>query len=91
MLTDTVERSPTLLKDGVSVESLVDADKGKISRRLYADAELYELEQEQIFRRAWGFLAHESELKNPGDYVARELAGEPSCWSRATTAWSAPS
>jgi phenylpropionate dioxygenase-like ring-hydroxylating dioxygenase large terminal subunit len=52
-------------------------DTGHVGRRIYADGEIHELEQERIFRRAWGFLAHESELPEPGDYVERQLAGEP--------------
>lgn len=67
----------TLLRDGESVSNLVDKEGGHVARRIYGDAEIYELEQERIFRRAWGFLAHESEIPNPGDYVDRVLAGEP--------------
>lgn len=66
----------TELRDGTRVEDLVDEEGGHISRRIYGDPQVFELEQERIFRRAWGFLAHESEVANVGDYVCRELAGE---------------
>lgn len=66
----------TTLRDGVSLHDLVDEEGGHISRRIYGDAEIYELELDRIFRRAWGFLGHESEIPNPGDYVCRNLAGE---------------
>ena len=66
----------TIGRDRVDLRALIDEGRGKISRRIYADPEIYALEQERIFRRAWGFLAHESEVPNPGDYVERRLAGE---------------
>lgn len=64
-----------LLRDGKNIAGLI--DEGHVARRIYADAEIHELEQERIFRRTWSFLAHDSELPNPGDYVERTLANEP--------------
>jgi len=69
-------RLDATLADGADVFDLVDAEGGHVARRIYADAGIHGFEQERIFRRAWGFLAHESELPNPGDYVERQLAGE---------------
>lgn len=65
------------LRDGTSISSLIDSKAGRVSRRIHGDAEIFELEQERIFRQAWCFLAHESEIKKPGDFVTRTLAGEP--------------
>jgi len=67
----------SLLRDGTDLHDLVDADFGRISRRIYGDPEIFELEMERIFRRAWLFIGHESEVPEPGDYVTRDLAGEP--------------
>jgi phenylpropionate dioxygenase-like ring-hydroxylating dioxygenase large terminal subunit len=36
---------------------------------------LFELEQERIFSRLWIYVAHESQLKNAGDFVRTRLAG----------------
>jgi phenylpropionate dioxygenase-like ring-hydroxylating dioxygenase large terminal subunit len=69
--------SSTRLRDNTDLMDLVSEEKARISRRVYVDPELYELEQERLFRRAWLFLAHDSELRNKGDYVTRTLAGEP--------------
>ncbi len=77
MTTDAPGIDPNLLRDRTSLADLVSAERHEVSRRVYADPELYEMEQDRLFRRTWLFLAHESELPNPGDYVARELAGEP--------------
>lgn len=65
------------LADGVELTQLIDEPGAHISRRIYGNDEIFELEQERIFRRAWNFLGHVSELPNPGDYVTRDLAGEP--------------
>lgn len=62
--------------DTPDVAGLVDEAHGRVARRIYADPEIHALEQELLFRRAWGFLAHETEIPNPGDYVERQLAGE---------------
>ena len=42
-------------------------------RAVYADAHLFALEQERIFRRAWIYLCHESEIARSGDYVLAQL------------------
>jgi PAH dioxygenase large subunit len=65
------------LRDGTDVTSLVSESKGQVSRRIYGDPEVFELEQDRIFRRTWNFLAHESEFAKAGDTVTRTLAGEP--------------
>ena len=44
-----------------------------VHRRAYADPEIFELEQERIFGRLWIYVAHESQLKKPGDFVRTRL------------------
>jgi PAH dioxygenase large subunit len=77
----TLETRPldARLSDGTGVRDLVEPDTRhpRISRRIYSDPELFELESDRILRRAWCFLGHESEIPEPGDYVARELGREP--------------
>jgi phenylpropionate dioxygenase-like ring-hydroxylating dioxygenase large terminal subunit len=45
-----------------------------VHRRAYADPAIFELELERIFGRLWIYVAHESQLKKPGDFVRTRLA-----------------
>lgn len=58
------------------IESEVRPAEGRIPAFVYAHPEIYELELARVFARSWLFLAHESEVANPGDYVTRFLADE---------------
>ena len=48
-----------------------------IDRRVYTDPEVYRREMELIFARTWQFVAHESEVPNPGDFFCTVVAGQP--------------
>jgi benzoate/toluate 1,2-dioxygenase alpha subunit len=50
---------------------------GRVHRRVYTDPEIFELEMERIFGRAWLFVGHASQVPNPGDYITTELARQP--------------
>jgi phenylpropionate dioxygenase-like ring-hydroxylating dioxygenase large terminal subunit len=47
-----------------------------VHRAAYVDPAVFELEQERIFRRAWLYVAHESEVPRTGDYVLRRMGPE---------------
>jgi phenylpropionate dioxygenase-like ring-hydroxylating dioxygenase large terminal subunit len=47
--------------------------EGLFPAGIYSDPEIFELERERLFSRTWQFLAHESELPQPGDYVVRRI------------------
>lgn len=44
-----------------------------VHRSVYTDPAVFALEIERIFGRSWLYLAHDSELKEPGDYVVRHM------------------
>ena len=52
-------------------------EPGRVHRRVYTDPDLFELEMERIFGRAWLFVGHASQVPNPGDYITTELGRQP--------------
>ena len=47
--------------------------EGEIPAGILSDPEIFELERERVFARSWVYIAHESEIPNPGDYVLRYI------------------
>ncbi|HZQ73082.1 MAG TPA: SRPBCC family protein [Burkholderiales bacterium] len=58
----------------MAIENLVRGNA--VHRAAYTDPAVFALEMERIFRRAWLYLGHESEIPQAGDYVLVPLAGE---------------
>ena len=50
---------------------------GRVHRRVYTDPEIFELEMERIYGRAWLFVGHTSQVPKPGDYITTDLARQP--------------
>jgi phenylpropionate dioxygenase-like ring-hydroxylating dioxygenase large terminal subunit len=57
-------------------------EPGRVHRRVYTDADLFELEMQRIFGRAWLFVGHASQIPNPGDYITTELGRQPVIMAR---------
>lgn len=53
-----------------------DVRRGMIPAHIYNDSEIFELEKERLFSRAWMFVAHESEIPHDGDYVVRRVLAD---------------
>ncbi len=62
------------------IEELV--KDGELSGRAYTDPEVFKLEMEKIFYRTWIFVAHESEISEPGDYKTTYIGRQPVIVSR---------
>jgi nitrite reductase/ring-hydroxylating ferredoxin subunit len=45
----------------------------RVHRRVYADPDIFALEMDRIFGRAWVYVAHESQLKTAGDFVRTRM------------------
>lgn len=48
-----------------------------VDNRIYTDPVIFEEEREKILAATWRLVCHESELPEPGDYRAKEIAGVP--------------
>ncbi|MCI4662481.1 MAG: benzoate 1,2-dioxygenase large subunit [Neomegalonema sp.] len=62
--------------DGIVQE---DADNGifRARRDMFTDEELFELEMKHIFEGNWIYMAHESQIPNPGDYFTLYMGRTP--------------
>jgi p-cumate 2,3-dioxygenase alpha subunit len=49
----------------------------KVSREVFSDPEILKLEYDRIFSHCWLYLAHVSEVRSPGNFVTRDVAGRP--------------
>ena len=47
-----------------------------LEARYYTDPQIYSAETDGLLARTWQFAVHSSELANPGDYYAFEIADE---------------
>src|SRR6266496_3439066 len=61
----------------IDVDQLVARESGMVSRRIFWDEEIYRLELERIFTRCRLFLAHESQVAQPGQYFTTWMGDEP--------------
>ena len=43
-------------------------EPGRVHRNVYTDPDIFELEMERIFGRAWLYVGHTSQIPQPGDY-----------------------
>jgi phenylpropionate dioxygenase-like ring-hydroxylating dioxygenase large terminal subunit len=51
--------------------------EGIVPGFVHSDPDVYRLEMERVFQRCWLFVAHESEVPAPGDYVTRAMGEQP--------------
>jgi len=69
-----------VIEAGFNVDELVREDR--IHGRIYTDQEIFDLEMERIFYRSWVYVAHESEISEPGDYKSTWIGQQPVIVSR---------
>lgn len=49
----------------------------RVHSAIYTDPAIFEREMQKIFHATWVYLAHESEIPKPGDFVARTIGRQP--------------
>ena len=60
---------------GYDWSELVQEDR--VHRLIYSDPKIFEAEMTNIFGGIWVYIAHESEIPNPNDFVTRRLGLRP--------------
>lgn len=68
----------------IKVKDLVNEDATLIGRKAWSDEHIYELEKKGIFGKSWLFLGHESQIKNPGDFVQAYMCETPIILARGS-------
>jgi PAH dioxygenase large subunit len=66
------------------LSGLVNAESGTVDPSIFTDWAIYKLELERIFDKCWLFVAHDSEIPQPGDFVTRRMGSERVIISRGT-------
>ena len=60
----------------MNLKELIDEDRHggvfRVHRSAFTSVEIAALEQENIFKRCWLYLGHDSELPNAGDFRRRD-------------------
>ncbi|QNQ90834.1 benzoate 1,2-dioxygenase large subunit [Corynebacterium poyangense] len=49
----------------------------RVNREIFTDPEIFDLEMKYIFEGNWIFLAHDSQIPNPGDYFTTNIGRQP--------------
>jgi benzoate/toluate 1,2-dioxygenase subunit alpha len=70
------------MRNGHADEIAKLVELGRVHRRVYTDPDLFELEMERIFSRAWLFVGHTSQVPNPGDFITTDLGRQPAIMVR---------
>lgn len=60
-------------RDRIAPESLVRKEGAEVGISAFHDEGVYRVELEKIFAKCWLFLGHESQLRNPGDYITTRM------------------
>ena len=65
-----MQKTLSTLKDKINNALVVDRENYiyRCHRSIFTDPQLFEFEMKHIFEGNWVFLAHESQIAEPGDY-----------------------
>jgi benzoate/toluate 1,2-dioxygenase alpha subunit len=70
------------LHSAAAIRALVREDA--VHRDVYLSPELFELEMARLWRSAWIYIGHDSQVPNPGDFYAISIARQPLLMLRGT-------
>lgn len=67
--------------DKILIEDLLSEDEERqiyrVKRSMFTDEDIFNFEMENIFEAGWVYLAHESQLPAPGDFVTSKIGRQP--------------
>jgi phenylpropionate dioxygenase-like ring-hydroxylating dioxygenase large terminal subunit len=66
----------------IDIDELVQPERGRVNMRVYVDEDIFREELRRIFYTTWVYVAHESELRQPGDYKTTYIGLVPVIVSR---------
>lgn len=66
----------TLPKTSLSFRDRMDTEHGLVDRQIFSDEEIYRIELERVFGRAWLFMCHDSQIPNTGDFFQTFMGEE---------------
>lgn len=52
-------------------------EPSRVHRSVYTDPEIFKLEMERIWGKSWIYVGHESQVKEPGEYLTTTIGSEP--------------
>jgi phenylpropionate dioxygenase-like ring-hydroxylating dioxygenase large terminal subunit len=61
--------------DPRALAALVEDDR--VHRDVYLDPEVFQLEMERLWSRAWIYVGHASQVPRPGDFITVDIAAKP--------------
>jgi benzoate/toluate 1,2-dioxygenase alpha subunit len=61
--------------DPAALQALVQPDR--VHRDVYIDPEVFQLEMERLWSRAWIYVGHVSQVPNAGDFITTDIAATP--------------
>jgi len=56
-----------------SFKQYMDLEEGWVDRRIFSEQTIYEQELYRIFARSWLFVAHDTQLPHPGDFLTTSM------------------
>jgi len=69
-------------QNSAAIRALVRGDA--VHRDVYTDPELFDLEMERLWRSAWVYIGHDSQVPNAGDFYTVNIARQPLLMIRGT-------
>ena len=59
------------------LDDRVEAGVVRVDRSVFTDPEIFELEMERIWEGNWIYMAHESQIPNPNDFMTLFMGRQP--------------